>query len=134
MQGALDIYSENKISCAHRSEGFMGWLLSIALAGVALLVYLIHENYKLSRALCCMRYCWQTMSDFAGEQLKNEDGQLSDWWIAVLEDHKALMEKFGSRILTQEELSQYEMRLINYGMKVLSGHVEVWRKRSTAQQ
>ena len=85
------------------------------------IVILIVRNYQLEKRWRCLRYWWQSMSDFASERLR-ENGQLDEAWCEVVKEQIALMGRFGARPLTMADLRQYELALLERGLPILTEH------------
>jgi len=93
--------------------------LLIATMGVA--AYLLYRNYQLEKRWRCMRYCWQSMSNFAGERLR-DGSQIDKHWRDVLREQTALMANFGAGPLTNEGLRIYEAALLERNLPILVEH------------
>ena len=94
------------------------FLLLVAMAAV---VFLVRHNYQLEKRWRCMRYCWHSMSDFAGERLR-EGGEYDQQWRYVVKEQAALMARFGVRPLSSADLRDYEMELIARDLPPLEEH------------
>ncbi len=94
-------------------------------AAVSAAAYLIYRNYQLEKRWRCMRYCWQSMSDFAGERLK-DGGEVDPWWRDVVKEQVALMGRFGAAPLTTDGVRVYELALLERDLPILTEHKQVW--------
>ncbi len=94
-------------------------LLLIATLGAT--AYLLYRNYQLEKRWRCMRYCWQSMSDFAGERLRN-DSRFDEHWRDVVTEQTALMARFGARPLTTDDIRVYEAALLERDLPILVEH------------
>lgn len=83
--------------------------------------YLLKQNYKLEKRWRCMRYCWQSMSDLAGNRLGDEPGT-DHQWREVLEEQKDLMGRFGAAPLSEYDFREYEAALIDRDYPILLAH------------
>jgi len=96
---------------------FWLFLLVTALAG-----YLGYRNYQLDKKWRCLRYCWHTMSDFAGEAMRPSDGELGARWKDVVREHSAFMRWFGILPLSHADLGIYEAALVEREIPTLVAH------------
>ncbi len=90
-------------------------------AALATVVYLLHRNYQLEKRWRCMRYCWQSMSDFAGERLR-DDGQIDEHWRDVVNEQTTLMARFGVKPLTTADIRLYEGARAEREIPILTEH------------
>ena len=86
-----------------------------------IVAYLVHRNYQLEKRWRCLRYCWQSMSDFASERLRDE-GQIDAEWGDVVKEQIALMARFGAGPLTNENIRVYELALLERDLPILTEH------------
>ena len=88
---------------------------------VGALVYLVYRNYQLEKRWRCMRYCWQSMSDFACEKSRG-DGHGDEDWCDVVREQTALMARFGVEPLTSDGIRIYELALLERNLPILTTH------------
>jgi hypothetical protein len=86
-----------------------------------IIAYLIYRNYQLEKRWRCFRYCWQSMSDLAGERLRDGDETDAQWRDAVREQ-AAFMRRFGASPLSRAELMIYEAALLERNLPILTEH------------
>mgnify|MGYP001208104303 CR=1 FL=1 len=96
----------------------MGWLFGVALAVIC---YLVYQNYQLEKRWRCLRYCWQSMSDFAAEKTRIE-GDIDEHWLDVSREQIAFMSMFGAKALTSDDIRIYELALLERNMPILTEH------------
>lgn len=94
------------------------------IAALSLAAYLIYRNYQLEKRWRCMRYCWQSMSDFACERLRS-DGQVDEQWQDAVKEQTVLMSHFGASPLTTDGIRVYELALLERSLPLLTEH-KVW--------
>jgi hypothetical protein len=87
-----------------------------------LAIWNYYRYYKMWQRCRCTHYFWQTMADFAGESLRNEDGSLSDHWLEVVREHEKLLGKFKLGIVSDEQRREYERELWLKGIPTLLAH------------
>lgn len=98
----------------------MLWLL-LSIGVVGSIPFLIYRNYQLEKRWRCLRYCWHSMSDYAGESGRL-DGELSEQWRKVVTEQMSFMSLFGAHPLTTQGLQLYEEALTERDFPVLSAH------------
>lgn len=97
----------------------MFWLFLLT---AALAAYLVYRNYQLEKRWRSLRYCWHTMSDFAGEALRSPDGDIDAAWTDVVREHQAFMRQFGVPVLAPADLELYEAALLERQIPPLVAH------------
>ena len=99
----------------------MSKMTLLLLIATLIITYLIYRNYQLEKRWRCFRYCWQSMSDLAGERLR-EGNETDGQWEDAVREQADFMRRFGGSPLSRAELILYETALLERNLPILTEH------------